>query len=429
MFTPNVVATTTHSNPNRWLSMLTSQPAANQRPDRALVVASIATAIHGHSCEPSPPPPQRPGPAGRRRQSRARRHAKLLNATPGASPPRARQHREHVPRNRISPRSQRRGETTRATKEMVFSDADCINGSGPRPDYPQHQSNHSDRLGIALPDGKMISVKVPLRPTDNARSGRPMHLTALFAVHQRPPCSGLWAAHALTAPLSSFAKAAENFSLNGAAEPLPERGPEEIRSVASALNRMRRAHPHIDRRPAPKCSPPSATICARRSPACACAPNSSRTKPLPPPLPAARSRPDAIDAGSRAVLPAQRPQARRHDAHRHRNHPATGNRPIRRHAHKVTYHGPSNTPWPGARPDDLACAVTNLVENAVKPGGPTKICLTMSEDGATIDVSDDVCISTRRKPRCCSLSCAAMMPATWITKLPASASAFPLRAP
>ena len=43
----------------------------------------------------------------------------------------------------------------------------------------------------------------------------------------------------MTAPLSSFAKAAENFSLNGAAAPLPERGPEEIRSVAKALNRMR----------------------------------------------------------------------------------------------------------------------------------------------------------------------------------------------
>ncbi len=50
---------------------------------------------------------------------------------------------------------------------------------------------------------------------------------------------GLWAAWALTAPLSAFAKAAENFSLNGAATPLPERGPTEIRSVAKALNRMR----------------------------------------------------------------------------------------------------------------------------------------------------------------------------------------------
>jgi len=50
---------------------------------------------------------------------------------------------------------------------------------------------------------------------------------------------GLWAARALTAPLSAFAKAAENFSLDGSAPLLPERGPEEIRSVAKALNRMR----------------------------------------------------------------------------------------------------------------------------------------------------------------------------------------------
>lgn len=50
---------------------------------------------------------------------------------------------------------------------------------------------------------------------------------------------GLWAARALTAPLSAFAKAAENFSLNGAAAPLPERGPVEVRSLAKALNRMR----------------------------------------------------------------------------------------------------------------------------------------------------------------------------------------------
>ncbi|WP_442869334.1 histidine kinase dimerization/phospho-acceptor domain-containing protein [Bradyrhizobium sp. CCBAU 45321] len=48
----------------------------------------------------------------------------------------------------------------------------------------------------------------------------------------------MWAARALTRPLSSFAAAAENFSLDGAAEPLPERGPEEIRAVARALNRM-----------------------------------------------------------------------------------------------------------------------------------------------------------------------------------------------
>ena len=86
---------------------------------------------------------------------------------------------------------------------------------------------------------------------------------------------GLWAARALTAPLSSIAKAAESFSLNGAAAPLPERGPEEIRSVAKALNRMReRITTLIDDR-----TKMLAAIShdLHRSRECACAPNSSRT--------------------------------------------------------------------------------------------------------------------------------------------------------
>ena len=68
--------------------------------------------------------------------------------------------------------------------------------------------------------------------------GSPWMMTLLFAVIS-VTLLGLWAARALAAPLSSFAKAAESFSLNGGAAPLPERGPEEIRSVAKALNRMR----------------------------------------------------------------------------------------------------------------------------------------------------------------------------------------------
>src|SRR5207237_9765247 len=68
--------------------------------------------------------------------------------------------------------------------------------------------------------------------------GSPWMMTLLFAVIS-VTLLGVWAARALAAPLSSFASAAESFSLNGAASPLPERGPEEIRSVARALNRMR----------------------------------------------------------------------------------------------------------------------------------------------------------------------------------------------
>lgn len=50
---------------------------------------------------------------------------------------------------------------------------------------------------------------------------------------------GVWAGRALSSPLSAFARAAEDFSLSRSSAPLPENGPEEIRSAARALNRMR----------------------------------------------------------------------------------------------------------------------------------------------------------------------------------------------
>lgn len=48
-----------------------------------------------------------------------------------------------------------------------------------------------------------------------------------------------WAVTAVTAPLRRFADAAESFDVNRQHEPLPEQGPEEIRSAARAFNRMR----------------------------------------------------------------------------------------------------------------------------------------------------------------------------------------------
>jgi signal transduction histidine kinase len=101
--------------------------------------------------------------------------------------------------------------------------------------FPLAKGEDTSKVGIALPDGTMISAKL-LRQRPFWQG--PWMFNLMFAVVS-VTLLGLWAARALTAPLSSIAKAAEDFSLNGAAEPLPERGPEEIRSVAKALNRMR----------------------------------------------------------------------------------------------------------------------------------------------------------------------------------------------
>ena len=94
--------------------------------------------------------------------------------------------------------------------------------------FPPAKVEDANKVGIALPDGAMISARL-LRQRPFWQG--PWMLTLMFAVVSVTLLS-LWAARALTAPLSSFAKAAEDFSLNGAAAPLPERGPEEIRSVA-----------------------------------------------------------------------------------------------------------------------------------------------------------------------------------------------------
>jgi hypothetical protein len=70
--------------------------------------------------------------------------------------------------------------------------------------FPLPKSEDGNRIGIALPDGTMISGKLlGQRPFWQG----PWLLTLLFAVVSVTLLS-LWAARALTAPLSSFARAA-----------------------------------------------------------------------------------------------------------------------------------------------------------------------------------------------------------------------------
>ncbi|MEH2525934.1 signal transduction histidine kinase [Bradyrhizobium sp. AZCC 2176] len=50
---------------------------------------------------------------------------------------------------------------------------------------------------------------------------------------------------------------------------------------------------------------------------------------------------------------------------------------------------PPRMRWPRWRPDDLHCAVTNLVENAARFGAEAVIRLRVAPDQLTIDVEDD----------------------------------------
>ena len=241
------------------------------------------------------------------------------------------------------------------------------------------------RIGIALPDGAMISAKI--RPDQRQRPiwRGPWIITLLFAVVS---CTllGVWAARALTAPLSSFARAAESFSVDGAEAPLPERGPEGIRSVARALNRMReRISALID----------------DRTKMLAAISHDLRT-----PITRMRLRSEFIeDDLHRSRMLSDLDQMRsmlesvlsflRNDRKLESMTLVDVAITLQLIAdqfadmdHKVGYDGPAHA-MATVRPDDLHRSITNLVENAVRYGASATIRLAVSSDTVTIDVEDD----------------------------------------
>ena len=248
--------------------------------------------------------------------------------------------------------------------------------------FPLPTGEDTNKVGIALPDGAMISAKL-LRPRPFWQG--PWVFTLMFAVVS-VTLLGLWAARALTAPLSSFAKAAEDFSLNGAAAPLPERGPEEIRSVAKALNRMRER---------------ITTLIDDRTKMLAAISHDLRT-----PITRMRLRSEFIEdevhrhrmmsdldqmrSMLESVLSFLR-NDRKLEAMTLTDIATTLQLVADQFAdvgHKVTYDGPEHA-MATVRPDDLSRSVTNLVENSVRFGAMATIRLKASPDTVTIEVEDD----------------------------------------
>jgi signal transduction histidine kinase len=92
-------------------------------------------------------------------------------------------------------------------------------------------------LAVKLPNGVVVSAKLPL-PAPPSRPPIPAWSLFTFALVFLPLVF-FWAAWTLSRQLNNFARAAEDFSLEGGHTNLPETGPEEIQQVARALNRMR----------------------------------------------------------------------------------------------------------------------------------------------------------------------------------------------
>ena len=251
--------------------------------------------------------------------------------------------------------------------------------------FPVASDQDRYRIGIALPDNAMISTRV-------LRDARPRLLwvgtwiaTLLFAVISVALLS-LWAARVLTAPLSAFAKAAENFSINGTTAPLPERGPEEVRSVARALNRMRKR---------------ITTLIDDRTKMLAAISHDLRT-----PITRMRLRAEFIEdevhrrrmmgdldqmrSMLESVLSFLR-NDRKLEAMTLADIASTLQLVVDQFTdigHKVSYEGVEHA-MAIVRPDDMTRSVTNLVENSVRYGAHVIVRLKASADIVTIEVEDD----------------------------------------
>jgi signal transduction histidine kinase len=251
--------------------------------------------------------------------------------------------------------------------------------------FPLPRTGVAHGLILGFPDGTMISAKMPLHHRQPPFWGNPLITTVMFAVIIIT-LLGLWAARALTAPLSSFAKAAESFSLDGDPAALPQRGPEEIRALARALNRMRER---------------ITTLINDRTKMLAAISHDLRT-----PITRMRLRCEFVEDDI---------QRNRMLADLDQMHSMLGSvLSFLRNGRNlepmtlvdvvsilelvadqftdmgdaVSYAGPSHA-MATVRPDDLLRSVTNLVENAVKFGTETTIRLGVLADDMTIDVEDD----------------------------------------
>ncbi|MGY3034452.1 signal transduction histidine kinase [Bradyrhizobium sp. USDA 4354] len=196
---------------------------------------------------------------------------------------------------------------------------------------------------------------------------------------------GIWAGRALSSPLSAFARAAENFSLNRSSPPLPESGPEEIRSAARALNRMREritalmndrtrmlaAISHDLRTPITRLRLRSEYIEDQAQRAQTVHDLDQMQSMLESVLALLRSespaKPTLVDVAALLEMVCEQ---------------------FSDCGHAVSYSGPDRAAFV-LRPDEIIRAVTNLVQNATRFGTDVEVALLISGDQLVIDVSDN----------------------------------------
>lgn len=251
--------------------------------------------------------------------------------------------------------------------------------AGERPPDP----SGPQRIAIELPDGQFVGASLALMPPPPLFG--PMALTSIAFAFTVPLLS-LWAALGLTGPLRRFALAAENFNPNDEIAPLAERGPQEIRVAARALNEMRgRIKALIDDRTRilAAVSHDLRTPITRLRLQCEFVDDEAARHKI-------RSELQHMESMIESVLHFLR------DGNAHRDmialDLATSLQAICDQfsdvGHNVSYHGPDHAAI-RANPEELHRAFTNLIDNAVRHGDKVDVNLALASPNVTITIEDD----------------------------------------
>lgn len=237
-------------------------------------------------------------------------------------------------------------------------------------------------VAVGLRDGQVLTAR--MSPPQAWRLGP--FVATLVSIAFCTTLLGLWAARALTAPLRAFAQAAEGFTPDGEIAPLPERGPEEVRTAAKALNRMRAR---------------IKTLVEDRTRMLAAVGHDLRT-----PITRLRLRSEFIeDEATRTQMLRDLEQMQAmvesiliylRDSRSSRDATlidlATGVQMLCDQyadlGHRVVYEGPDHAAI-RAHPHDLYRAIGNLIDNAVRYGGGATARLSFTQEAVIVDIVDE----------------------------------------
>lgn len=240
------------------------------------------------------------------------------------------------------------------------------------------------RIAIRLVDGSALIAPMPSPPRWGEPS--PALIVAIATLASAIALLSVWAARALTAPLARFADAAERFTLGRAEAPLPESGPREITRMARALNGMRE---RVRRMVEDRARMLAAISHDLRTPITRLRLRAEDIEPLSLRDPVIRDL-DTMQSMIHSALSFLRD-------HQTRAEHVPLDLPSLVQAicddfgdigREVRFDGPLHIHVNG-NPEQLARAVTNLIENGLKFGTRVAVTLRAADNTAVIDVQDD----------------------------------------